>query len=225
MEGLSRQAAAQRAASDGSRSTGTLIGVCGGSGSGKTTLANRLVAALGSSAAACISFDSYYHDYSGLSVDERAGVNFDHPDSLDVDLLVEHLQTLRAGREIAVPVYDFANHTRSGDLELVAPSRFVIIEGILLFAFARIRRELDFLIFRDCEEPVRAQRRFRRDVSQRGHTPESVRSQWESTVQPMHEIYVAPFARHADLVTTHGEDLDEVVARIAESLQGSRLRR
>lgn len=196
-----------------------MIGVCGGSGSGKTTLARRLVEALGHDSAICISFDSYYRDHSHMTVDERAKVNFDHPDSLDVPLLVEHLEALKNGHEVAVPVYDFATHTRSGDIDMVAPHDFVIIEGILLLAFQEVRDRLDYMIFRDCPTEVRAQRRFKRDVQERGRTPESVRAQWATTVQPMHEVYVAPFAAHADLVTTHGLELDEVVADIAESLR------
>lgn len=196
-----------------------MIGVCGGSGSGKTTLARRLVESLGTDNAICISFDSYYRDLSQFSVEERAKVNFDHPDSLDVALLVEHLQTLKAGDEVAVPVYDFATHTRSGDIDMVSSHRFVIIEGILLFAFEQIRANLDYMIFRDCPTDIRAGRRFKRDVQERGRTPESVRTQWATTVQPMHEIYVEPFMAHADLVTTHGLDLDGVVTDIAESLR------
>lgn len=196
-----------------------MIGVCGGSGSGKTTLAHRLVDALGTDIATCISFDSYYRDFSSLSIDERAAINFDHPDSLDVDLLVSHLQSLREGHEVAVPVYDFTTHTRSGDLEMVSPTQFVFIEGILLFAFEEIRNSLDYMIFRQCPEDVRAERRFKRDVQERGRTPESVRQQWDTTVKPMHDIYVEPFAEHAHLVTTHGLDLDELVEEIAESLR------
>ncbi len=196
-----------------------MIGVCGGSGSGKTTLARRLVESLGTDSAICISFDSYYRDLSQLSVTERAKVNFDHPDSLDVELLVEHLQSLKAGDEVAVPVYDFSTHTRSGDIDIVAAHDFVIIEGILLLAFEEIRNNLDYMIFRDCPADVRAERRFKRDVQERGRTPESVRQQWATTVQPMHEIYVEPFMAHADLITTHGLDLDAVVTDIAESLR------
>jgi uridine kinase len=196
-----------------------MIGVCGGSGSGKTTLAHLLVSALGQNTATCISFDSYYLDHSHLTVEQRSEVNFDHPDSLDVELLVGHLQALKAGQGVAVPIYDFANHTRSGDIQLVEPHRFVIIEGILLFAFEEVRDNLDFMIFRDCPTDIRAKRRFKRDVSERGRTPESVRAQWAQTVQPMHEVYVEPNARYADLVTTHGLDLGQVVPAIAKSLR------
>lgn len=198
---------------------GTLIGVCGGSGSGKTTLARRLADSLGAEVATCISFDSYYHDHSDLTVEQRARVNFDHPDSLDAGLLVEHLAALRDGNEVAVPVYDFATHTRSGDLDIVTPHRFVIVEGILLFAFPEVRDILDYMIFRECPEEVRAARRFKRDVEKRGRTPDSVRRQWAETVQPMHEIYVDPFAQYANLVTVHGEELDVLVPAITRTLQ------
>lgn len=201
--------------------TPLLIGVCGGSGSGKTTLAKRLADSLGPGEAVCLSFDSYYRDLAHLSVEERATVNFDHPDSLDVTMLVDHLQSLRAGDEVAVPDYDFANHTRSGDLEFVAPHRFVIVEGILLFAFAEIRDELDMAIFRHCDEPTRAARRLRRDVTERGRTPASVRSQWVTTVQPMHELHVEPYARYADVITTQDQDLDLVVADLAATLRAA----
>ncbi|MGI9598997.1 MAG: uridine kinase [Acidimicrobiales bacterium] len=196
-----------------------MIGVCGGSGSGKTTLARRLVAALGPDDATCISFDSYYRDHSELTIEQRAAINFDHPDSLDVDLLVEHLQSLRAGDDVAIPVYDFSTHTRSGHLDIVAPKQFVVIEGILLFAFPEIRDNLDYMIFRQCPSEIRAARRFRRDVEKRGRTPESVRAQWTQTVQPMHDIYVEPNAAYANLITTHGQDLDRLVTEIANALR------
>lgn len=203
---------------DRNHATPVLIGVCGGSGSGKTTLAQRLVQSLGSDDAVCVSFDSYYRDMADLTVEERSVVNFDHPDSLDVEMLVDHLQSLRAGNEVAVPDYDFANHTRSGDLELVRPHRFIIVEGILLFAFEEIRSELDLLIFRHCDEETRARRRLRRDVNERGRTPASVRAQWATTVQPMHELHVEPYAGHADVVTTQDQDLDRVVADLTATL-------
>ncbi len=198
-----------------------LIGVCGGSGSGKTTLAQRLIDALGPDDAVGVSFDSYYRDLAHLTVAERAEVNFDHPDSLDVEMLVDHLQSLRSGGEVAVPHYDFANHTRSGDIDLVTPERFVIVEGILLFAFAEIRHELDVLVFRDCPEETRAERRLRRDVTERGRTPDSVRHQWATTVQPMHELHVEPFARYADVVTTQAQDLDDAVAAVLDLIRAT----
>lgn len=183
-------------------------------------MARRLVESLGENVASYISFDSYYRDLSELTIEERAAVNFDHPDSLDVELLVTHLEALRAGTEVAVPVYDFATHTRSGDLQIVDATDFIVIEGILLFAFEEIRDQLDYLIFRDCPEDIRAERRFKRDIRDRGRTPESVREQWATTVQPMHEVYVQPFARFAHRVTTHGvEELEDVLPEIAEAVR------
>ncbi len=198
-----------------------LIGVCGGSGSGKTTLAQRLVHSLGPDDAVCMSFDSYYRDLAHLTVDQRAEINFDHPDSLDVEMLVDHLQSLRSGGSVAVPHYDFANHTRSGDLDLISPQRFVIVEGILLFAFAEIRHELDVLVFRHCPEDTRAERRLRRDVTERGRTPDSVRHQWATTVQPMHELHVEPYARYADVVTTQAQELDDAVTTVVDLIRAT----
>lgn len=199
-----------------------LIGICGGSGSGKTTLAARLVDALGATRASRFSFDAYYRELSHLSVEQRAATNFDHPDSLDADLLVEHLIRLREGRDVAVPVYDFTTHARTDDLDLVSPRPFVIVEGVLLFAFPEIRQQLDFRVFRQCAEQVRADRRFQRDVVERGRTPESVRHQWQTTVQPMYEIHVEPYAEHADLVVDGEDDLDLAVATVAAALTGHR---
>jgi uridine kinase len=197
-----------------------IIGICGGSGSGKTTLANRLVDRLGPDEACGISFDSYYRDFAHLTVEQRAEINFDHPDSLDHELLIEHLGQLRHNETVAVPHYDFASHTRSGDLTLVEPASYVIIEGILLFAFAEVRELLDHRIFRHADTDVRAERRLARDVVERGRTPESVRHQWQNTVQPMHERYVEPFAAHADVITTPDQELDAVVDQLHGALAG-----
>lgn len=178
-----------------------------------------MVDALGPDRTSILSFDSYYHDFAFLPPEERALVNFDHPDSLDVDLLVDHLDALRAGYDVAVPVYDFATHTRSPEIELVAATDYVVIEGILLFSSPAIRRRLDHLIYRDCPAEVRFERRLLRDVASRGRTPESVLEQWTTTVQPMHELYVEPYIQHADLITRHGYDLDRAVARIVETVK------
>lgn len=196
-----------------------VIGVCGGSGSGKTTLARRLADALGPDRTTSLSFDSYYRELSHLTEAERAQVNFDHPDSLDVHLLVDQLDALRRGEAIGVPVYDFTTHTRSGEIELVEPTEFIVIEGILLFSSEPVRDRLDQLIFRDCPADVRFQRRLERDVLERDRTPESVAEQWAATVEPMHQVFVQPYARYADLVTHHGDDLDRVVDTIAAALR------
>lgn len=196
------------------------MGICGGSGSGKSTLADRIVhhlqAERGADAACVLSFDAYYHDLPHLPFEERATVNYDHPDSLDHRLLVYHLQALRSGQEVAVPVYDFTAHRRSADLHIVDPCEVVVVEGILLFAFAPVRDELDLRVFRRCPEPVRFSRRLERDVAERGRSPASVQAQLAATVRPMHDRYVEPNASHADLITHHGQDLAGVTERIAD---------
>ena len=190
----------------------TIIGLCGGSGSGKTTVARELVRRLGTEHTRVISFDSYYHDLSHLTVEQRAAVNYDAPASLDVELLTDHLARLRSGDDVSVPIYDFASHTRSGDLQVVPASRFVVIEGILLFAFREIRDLIDFRIFIDCPADIRFQRRLVRDVNERGRTPGSVIEQWESTVAPMHELHVEPYAPHAHFLATYGPPAADIAA-------------
>ncbi len=197
----------------------TIIGVCGGSGSGKTTLARELARELGSHRTRILSFDSYYHDLAHMSTDERAAVNFDAPDSLDVKLLTEHLDMLRRGGEIAVPVYDFANHTRSKDVDLIEATDYIVIEGILLFAFAKIRDLIDYRVFLDCPGDIRYQRRLVRDVNERGRTRDSVAEQWETTVAPMHALHVEPFAPHAHFLATYGPPAVEIAAKVARDLR------
>jgi uridine kinase len=161
-----------------------------------------------------ISFDSYYRDQGHLAPAERSAVNYDHPDTLDGDLLSHHLRSLQDGCATAIPVYDFATHTRSEDVTLVEPAEVVVVEGILLFAFAPIREQLDLRVFRHCPEDVRFARRLRRDQRDRGRSAESVEAQFASTVKPMHDQFVEPFADCADVTTTHGEELEEVTERV-----------
>lgn len=200
----------------------TIIGVCGGSGSGKSTLARELARELGWDRTSVISFDSYYHDLTHMTTEQRAAVNYDAPDSLDVELLTDHLAALHRGAEIAVPVYDFASHTRSGDVDIVDATGFVVIEGILLFAFSEIRDLIDYLVYLDCPDDIRYQRRLVRDVSERGRSPDSVAEQWESTVAPMHHLHVEPYAPHAHFLATYGPPATEIAAKVAQDL-GHRL--
>jgi len=195
-----------------------LIGICGGSGSGKTTLANALVAELGPDHAAALSLDSYYLDLSHLDVAERAQVNFDHPASIDTELLIGHLRLLRSGNEIPVPVYDFSTHTRSSEVRTTKPVSYIIIEGILLFSFDEIRRTLDYLIYRRCPAELRASRREERDVVERGRSRQSVRKQWQTTVVPMHLEHVEPYAQHAHIELDHKIDVQEAVPMIVDEL-------
>ena len=200
----------------------TLVGICGGTGSGKTTLASNVVdrfnAIGGTGTASTISFDSYYLDQSEMTEAERQSVNYDHPSSLDGALLAEHLSELSAGNGIAVPVYDFATHTRSSDVRLVDPADMIVVEGILIFAFAEIRDRLDFRVFRRCPEQVRFERRFERDLTERGRSEDSIQEQLASTVMPMHDEFVEPSAQFADLVTEHHQELDVVTELVIERI-------
>lgn len=200
---------------EASRNT-RIIGLCGGSGSGKTTLANELAKLIPDSQVLC--FDSYYHDLGHMTVAERAEVNFDAPESLDGQLLVQHLKALSSGLSVAVPVYDFATHSRSGDVVMVDPGRVIILEGILLFAFPEVRRLLDLRIFMDCPTALRLSRRVSRDVNERGRTEQSVIQQWNSTVEPMHRLHVEPNAHHAHVVVQHGPSAAVSARRICHQL-------
>lgn len=193
----------------------TLVGISGGSGSGKTTIARLVAAELG---AARLAFDTYYCDQSHLSPEQRAQVNYDHPDSLDVGLFTAHLDELAAGRPIDAPIYDFATHTRSAEIERVEPGEVVVVEGILLLAFPAICDRLDLRVFRDCPENVRFARRLRRDMAERGRTELSVYNQFERTVKPMHDEFVEPCRATADIVTEFDEELHSAADRVIAAI-------
>ena len=179
-----------------------LIGLAGGSGSGKTTVADALVNAL--EEILLIQHDAYYRHRSDLSYEERTRVNYDHPDSLETELLIAHLEELRAGRSVRRPVYDFADHLRSGiDVE-VASAPVVLVEGILVLADPDLRKLFDLRIYVDTDPDLRLARRIRRDIIERGRTVESVLAQYESTVRPMHLEFVEPSKRYADLIIPEG---------------------
>jgi uridine kinase len=163
-------------------------------------------------------FDEYYHDLVHLDPAERAVVNFDHPDSLDVDLLVAHMAALLAGRPAEVPVYDFSTHTRTGRTRLVQPGPVVVVDGILVLAFPAIRECLDISVFVEAPAEVRLTRRLDRDVRERGRTPESVRAQFAATVAPMHEAFVSPCRAFADLVLDGQGDLSANLDLILDRL-------
>ena len=183
-----------------------VVGIAGGTGSGKTTVAHKLAAALPADRCITIEHDAYYRDQGHLTHDERATINYDHPSSLESSLLAEHLQALRSGKTVEVPIYDFASHTRRADTHRVAPARVIIVEGILVFAEAQLREQMDIKIFVDTDADIRLMRRIRRDLEQRGRTFQSIRDQYYATVRPMHLEYVEPTKRWADLIVPEGGD-------------------
>lgn len=183
-----------------------VVGIAGGTGSGKTTVAHKLAAAMPQGRCVTIEHDAYYRDQSQLSPEDRAKTNYDHPISLESDLLAAHLRELRAGHGVDVPVYDFASHTRAKQTRRVEPARVIIVEGILVFVEAVVREQLDIKIFVDTDADIRLIRRIRRDLEQRGRTFASVRDQYYATVRPMHLEHVEPSKRWADLIVPEGGD-------------------
>jgi uridine kinase len=181
-----------------------LIGIAGGTGSGKSTVARKIAEGLPAGSVVIIDHDSYYRDHSDLTVEQRRLINFDHPDALDNDLLVSHLQELRAGRAVDIPIYDFKTDSRLPERRHVEPTRIVIVEGILVFVEERVRRLLDVRVFVDTDADLRVFRRIRRDLEQRGRTFQSIREQYYTTVRPMHLQFVEPSKRWADLIVPEG---------------------
>src|SRR5574340_203086 len=195
-----------------------VIGIAGGSGSGKTTVAQEILNRVGASHIAFLQHDSYYKDLSGLPPTQRAEVNFDHPNSLETELLIEHILALRAGQPVNVPIYDFATHSRTTRMFIVAPRGVILVEGILIFVDAALRDLFDVKIFVDTDADIRFIRRLERDITERGRTTESVIRQYQLTVRPMHLEFVEPSKRYADVIIPEGgfntAALDMVAARI-----------
>lgn len=200
-----------------------VIGIAGGSGSGKTTVAQEILNRVGPDRIAYLPHDAYYKDLSGLPPAQRAEVNFDHPNSLESDLLARHVELLKAGEPIALPVYDFSTHSRTDKTIMILPRRVIIVEGILIFAEPELRRLFDLKIFVDTDADLRLIRRLQRDISERGRTTESVIHQYLKTVRPMHLEFVEPSKKYADVIIPEGgyntAALDMVVARIESLLK------
>lgn len=192
-----------------------VIGIAGGSGSGKTTIARALISEIGDQACAHIRHDAYYRDLAHLPLPERALQNYDHPDSLESELLVVHLHELLAGRGIDRPRYDFTTHTRETHAERVDPRPVVLVEGVLVLADAALRELFDLKIYVDTAADLRFMRRLRRDIEQRGRSLESVYEQYLKTVRPMHEQFVEPSRAHADLVIPEGYNIGAVATVLA----------
>jgi uridine kinase len=199
-----------------------LIGIAGGTGSGKTTVARRIFESLHLDSAAFLDHDAYYRELGHLSLEERKQINFDHPDSLDNDLFIQHLQMLMAGEPVEKPVYNFTAHTRAARTIRVEPRHVVLVDGILLFAEPRLRDMFDLKIFVDTEADVRFIRRLRRDIEKRGRSLDAVIDQYLNTVRPMHFEFVEPSKRYADVILPRGGQnragIEVIAARIRERL-------
>lgn len=200
-----------------------VIGIAGGSGSGKTTVAQEILNRVGPARIAYLPHDAYYRDLSGLPPAQRAEVNFDHPNALETELLIQHILQLKQYQPIELPVYDFSVHTRTEQTILIKPQRVIMVEGILIFAEPELRKLFDIRIFVDTDSDLRFIRRLQRDLSERGRTTESVIHQYLKTVRPMHLEFVEPSKRYADIIIPEGgfnlPALDMVVARIEEMLR------
>ncbi|GAB4401803.1 MAG: uridine kinase [Anaerolineales bacterium] len=208
------------------RETPLVIGIAGGSGSGKTTVANVILRRVGATRIAYLPHDAYYRDLRDLPENERAQINFDHPNSLETSLLVAHVRQLRNWQPVEIPVYDFKHHQRTEETITVLPQPVILVEGILIFAEPELRPLFDVKIFVDTDSDLRFIRRLQRDIVERGRSPESVIEQYLKTVRPMHLEFVEISKRYADVIIPEGGyntvALDMVVARI-QALQSGKL--
>lgn len=181
-----------------------IIGICGGTGSGKTTVAKSIVQSVSESDVIFIQQDSYYRDLKDMPLDDRNIANFDHPDSVDNDLMIHHLKRLRTGKSAELPIYDFRTHSRKAETRHAQPKPIVIVEGILIFAEPKILEQLDIKVFVETPDDIRFIRRLQRDIADRGRTVESVIEQYLVTVRPMHQQFVEPTKRYADVIIPEG---------------------
>jgi uridine kinase len=200
-----------------------VIGIAGGTGSGKTTIADYILKSVGPEKISFLPHDAYYRELEGFSQEERAKYNFDHPSSLETELLIEHIKQLKTGETIQLPHYDFKTHTRTENTTPITPHQILVIEGILIFAEPELRKLFDLLIYVDTDADIRFIRRLRRDIEERGRTTESVIQQYLQTVRPMHLEFVEPSKRYAHVIIPEGGyntvALDLIVARIQSMLQ------
>lgn len=211
------------------KSTPLVIGIAGGSGSGKTTVVNVILQRVGKHRIAYLPHDAYYRELTKLPPMQRMQINFDHPDSLESDLLAEHIHELKQWHPIHLPVYDFTNDSRTAETILVKPQRVILVEGILIFTDPALRKEFDVKIFVDTDADIRFIRRLQRDIIERGSTTEMVINQYLSTVRPMHLEFVEPSKRYADVIIPEGGlnsvAMDMVIARIEDLLRNNPVER
>ena len=201
-----------------------VVGIAGGTGSGKTTLADLILKNVGRDKIAYLPHDAYYRDYKELPLEERAKVNYDHPNSLETELLIKHIDALVAGRAVDIPVYDFTTHRRKQDIIRVEPKAIILVEGILIFVEKQLRELFTMKIYVDTDADIRFIRRMMRDIDERGRTVQSVIDQYLRTVRPMHLEFVESSKRYADIIVPEGGlnpvALDMVIARLQSLLNG-----
>ena len=201
-----------------------IIGICGGTGSGKTTVSQRILENISRERVAYLQHDSYYRNLGEMPLELRHQINFDHPDALDNELFLDHVRSLRAGEPIAMPVYDFARHERREETVRIDPSPILLLEGILIFVDAALRELMDLRIFVDTADDLRFIRRLQRDVTERGRSVDLVIRQYLATVRPMHEQFVEPSKRFADVIIPEGGHnevgIDLITGRIQAQLLG-----
>lgn len=199
-----------------------ILGVGGGSGSGKTTVVSKILDGIGEDNILLIQHDSYYRDLSHLPLEERMKQNFDHPSSLETELMIRHVEALKSGYQVEIPVYDFAAHTRADTTIKVSPKRIILLDGILIFTEPKLREQMDIKLFVDTDDDVRLLRRIKRDIMERGRDLEGVMNQYEKYVRPMHLEFVEPSKRYADIIIPRGGEnliaLEMVIATIRNRL-------
>ncbi len=201
-----------------------IIGICGGTGSGKTTIARRIIESVGRDNVILVEQDSYYRNLADMPLDERHQANFDHVDAFDNGMLVNHLKRLKQGQSIEMPVYDYKNHVRSEETIHLEPKPVIVVEGILIFSESLVLDLLDVRVFVDTPDDIRFIRRLQRDIVERGRTVDSVIAQYFSTVRPMHQEFVEPSKRHADIIIPEGANTDIgiefICSKIREEISG-----
>ena len=201
-----------------------IIGIAGGTGSGKTTITDRLVEKFGGNVSV-VHHDNYYKAHHNMPYEERCLLNYDHPDSFDTDMMIEHLRLLKSGKSVQCPVYDYSIHDRSEKTITIEPTRVIIVEGILIYAEPRLCDLMDVKIFVDTDADIRLSRRIMRDVKKRGRSVESVIEQWRDTVKPMYELYVEPTKKRADIIIPEGGKnpvaLEMLFGRLERHLENS----
>ena len=196
-----------------------IIGVAGGTGSGKTTFCNQLSSSFSSDDVAYIKQDNYYHDLTHLSKEERAKQNFDHPGSIDSELLIRHIKDLVSGKTVETPVYDFCTHNRTKETMLVESHKIIILDGILIFHYKELRELFNLKIYIDVPADIRLLRRLERDIKERGRTLESVLKQYKETVHPMHNIYVEPTKEIADIIVSGAKDYAPIIQLLTSQIE------